>query len=101
MALSEVPPQVEPPPRATPKCAGRPSESAPSLYALSTGLVAAATSWFLLKELGPLLRPLILAVFLAYLIVPIHQWFRRRISPTASAAVIVGGTLLLVWGLAM
>ena len=72
-----------------------------SLYALAACLVVAATSWFLLKELGPLLRPIILAVFLAYLIVPIDQWLRRRIPGIASAAVIVGATLILVWGLAM
>ena len=48
--------------------------------ALAAGLVIAATSWFLLKELGPLLRPLVLAIFLAYLVVPIHQWLRRHIS---------------------
>jgi AI-2 transport protein TqsA len=72
-----------------------------SLHAVAACLVVAATSWFLLKELGPLLRPIILAVFLAYLIVPIDQWLRRRIPGIASAAVIVGATLVLVWGLAM
>jgi AI-2 transport protein TqsA len=101
MTLSEIPPQVEPLPRATPERAGRPGEETRSLFALAACLVVAAASWFLLKELGPLLRPLILAVFLAYLVVPIHQRLRRRISAPASAAVIVVGTLLLLWGLAM
>src|SRR5262249_37390048 len=43
----------------------------------------------------------ILAVFLAYLIVPIQRWLAQRIPAMAAAAVIVGGTLALFWGLAM
>src|SRR3954453_2578196 len=101
MTISESTPQVSPPPRSISERTGRTSEVSPSLYSLAACLVIAATSWFLLKELAPLLRPLVLAVFLAYLVVPIHQRLRRRISATASAAVIVGGTLVLVWGLAM
>ena len=36
-------------------------------------VVGAAGCWYLLKELAPLLRPLILAVFLAYTILPVHR----------------------------
>jgi uncharacterized membrane protein YkvA (DUF1232 family) len=43
-----------------------------SLYFLAACLVIVATAWFLLKELAPLMRPLILAVFVAYVVVPIH-----------------------------
>jgi predicted PurR-regulated permease PerM len=46
------------------------------LYALATAVVCLAGGWYLLKELAPLPRPLILAVFLAYTIVPVH----RRLS---------------------
>ena len=101
MDLPEIPPDVNPLPSAAPGHSGGPWEEPRSLYALAACLVVATTSWFLLKELGPLLRPLILAVFLAYLVVPIHQWLRRRISATTSAALIVGGTLALFWGLAV
>lgn len=100
MILTEARHQADPPPPGTSK-APAPREEPLSLYALTAGLVAMATSWFLLRELGPLLRPLVLAVFLAYLVVPIHQWLRRRTSATVSTFVIVGGTLALFWWLAM
>ena len=101
MSLSESPPQVEALPLATSRRTRSMREDLYSLYALAACLVAAATSWYLLKELGPLLRPLVLAALLAYLVVPIHQRLRRHISATKSAAVIVGGTLVLIWGLAV
>jgi AI-2 transport protein TqsA len=96
-----TPSQVDPLPHATPELPSPHGLDLRSLYALAACLVVAATSWFLLKELGPLMRPIILAVFLAYLIVPIDQWLRRRVPAIASAALIVGATLVLVWGLAM
>src|SRR5580693_7247503 len=96
-----TPSQVDPLPHATPELPSPQGLDLHSLYALAACLVVAATSWFLLKELGPLMRPIILAVFLAYLIVPIDQWLRRRVPAIASAALIVGATLVLVWGLAM
>ena len=92
---------VDPVPNATRGLLGRPAADLGALYALAACLVVAVTSWFLLKELGPLLKPIILAILLAYLIVPIDQWLRRRIPAIASAAVIVGATLALLWGLAM
>lgn len=98
---SEIPPRIESLPRAIPVRRRRASEETRSLYALTACLVAAATSWFLLKELEPLLRPLVLAVFLAYLIVPIHLRLRHRIGATVSAILIVGGTCLILWGVAI
>ena len=68
---------------------------------LAACLVIAATSWFLLKELGPLLKPLVLAILLAYLIAPIDFWLRRRIPAIATVAVIVGVTLAILWGFAL
>jgi AI-2 transport protein TqsA len=54
------------------------------LYALAAVVVCAAGCWYLLKELAPLLRPLILAVFLAYTILPVHhrlsQWVPSRLA---------------------
>ena len=101
MTISGITPQVTQPPSSGPERPGPSGDGSPSLYALAAGLVVVATAWFLLKELAPLLRPLVLAVFLAYLVVPVHQRLRRHISAPASAAVIVLGTLALFWGLAM
>jgi predicted PurR-regulated permease PerM len=47
------------------------------LYALTAAVLCAAGGWYLLKELAPLLRPLTLAVFLAYTILPAHRALRR------------------------
>jgi AI-2 transport protein TqsA len=55
---------------------------------VATFLVIAAASWYLLKELAPILRPLLLAVFLAYIILPVRAEFARKSSP-------VGGHILL------
>ncbi len=49
------------------------------LFATAAALFIAVASWYLLKELAPLLRPLVLAVFLAYRILPAHQALRRRV----------------------
>ena len=47
------------------------------LYALAAAVFIAVGSWYLLKELAPLLRPLVLAVFLVYTILPARQALRR------------------------
>ena len=49
------------------------------LYALAAAVFIAVGSWYLLKELAPLLRPLVLAVFLAYTILPAHHALRQRV----------------------
>ena len=61
--------------------AARPVLSRPELfplYALAAAIICAAGGWYLLKELGPLLRPFVLAVFLAYTVRPMHQALRGR-----------------------
>src|SRR6516225_3619235 len=75
------------------------------LFAVTAAVVCAAGGWYLLKELAPLLRPLILAVFLAYTIVPVHRRLSHRV-PTGLAgpllallaAVAVLGMAALVYG---
>ena len=84
----------------TPQLPGRANGDLDPIYVIAACLVVAATSWFLLTELRSLLRPVVLAVLLAYLIAPIDEWLRRRIPAFAAAAVIVAATLILFWGLA-
>jgi AI-2 transport protein TqsA len=48
------------------------------LYALAAAVLCVAGGWYLLKELAPLLRPLVLAVFLAYTILPAQRVLERR-----------------------
>jgi AI-2 transport protein TqsA len=97
MSISELG-SVQP---ATPQPPGRAGEDLRPPYGIAACLVIAATSWFLLKELGPLLKPIVLAILLAYLIAPIDFWLRRRIPAIATVAVIVGVTLAILWGLAL
>jgi AI-2 transport protein TqsA len=74
------------------------------LYALAAAVVCAAGGWYLLKELAPLLRPLVLAVFLAYTILPVHrrlsQWVPSRLAGlllALLAVVAVVGMAVLVY----
>jgi AI-2 transport protein TqsA len=62
-------------------------------------LVIAATGWYLLKEFAPLLRPLFLATFFCYVILPSHRRLTQRIPPFASIVVLAGvsvGFMVLV-----
>jgi AI-2 transport protein TqsA len=77
--------------------------SLPTLYAVAACLVIAAASWFLLKELASLLRPLFLAIFLAYIILPIQSRlrengrglvFRSAVVVAVLSAVVVFATLI-------
>ncbi len=52
-----------------------------------------AAAWYLLKELAPLLRPLFLAVFFCYVILPVHLRLKRRLPAVVSGAVIVFATV--------
>jgi AI-2 transport protein TqsA len=70
------------------------------LYALAAAVLCAAGSWYLLKELAPLLRPLVLAVFLAYTIVPAHQALSRRVPAKLAAPLLALVMAAAVLGLA-
>jgi AI-2 transport protein TqsA len=64
-------------------------------------LAVAGIGWYLLKELAPILRPLLLAFFLCYVILPSHYRLSRYI-PTAAADVLLaagsaGLLALLAW----
>jgi AI-2 transport protein TqsA len=80
---------------------GRPGSDPGTLTQIAAGLVVAGVSWYLLKELAPLLRPLLLAVFLGYVILPLHLRLARTIPRVASVAVLVFGSvgLLVLLGL--
>jgi AI-2 transport protein TqsA len=71
------------------------------LYAMTAVLVCAAGGWYLLKELAPLLRPLTMAVFLAYMIRPVHQSLRRWVPANVAGLLLFLIVAALVLGLAM
>ena len=71
------------------------------LYAVAAAVVCAAGAWYLLRELAPLLRPLILAVFLAYTILPAHRALRRRVPAKLSGPLLALLVAAVVLGLAV
>ena len=71
------------------------------LQAAAAVLVIAAAGWFLLEQLAPLLRPLLIAVFLAYVLMPYHSRLRKRVGAPASIGILAGLTAAALVGLAM
>jgi AI-2 transport protein TqsA len=80
---------------------GRPRRDLVPLYAMAAALICAAGGWYLLKELAPLLRPLAMAVFLAYTIVPVHRSLSRRVSSKVAGPLLVLIVAAFVLGLAV
>jgi predicted PurR-regulated permease PerM len=72
-----------------------------TLYAVAAFLVGTAAAWYLLKELAPLLRPLFLAVFLAYVIMPVRLALQRRSRGAASFVVLAIVALSFLFGVAL
>lgn len=66
-----------------------PTAEAPTLATSARWVVILAGTYFLLRELGPILKPLFLAVLLGYVILPVHlqvkKWVPGRLSLLASA----------------
>lgn len=63
------------------------------LNTVAVCLVIAATAWFLLGQLASMFRPLFLAVFLCYVILPAHLRLKQRIPGVASIAVLTAVTV--------
>jgi AI-2 transport protein TqsA len=63
-------------------------------------LLATAAAWYLLKELAPLLRPLLLAVFLAYVILPVRLYVQGRIHGGVRSLALLAGLAVVLLGLA-
>ncbi len=70
-----------------------------NLATVTAYLIIAALSWYLLKEFAPLLRPLLLAVFLCYIILPVHHHLNYRLPSITSGLFLAGlsiGLLVMV-----
>lgn len=77
----------------------RPFEGQRDLRTAAACIVIAAGGWFLLREFAPVLRPLLLAIFLCYVILPAHRRLARHIPAFASIFVLGGvsvGILVLL-----
>lgn len=63
-------------------------------------LVGAAAGWYLMLQLASVLRPLLVAVFLAYVLMPYHSRLRKHVGTAASIGILVGVTAGVLVGLA-
>jgi AI-2 transport protein TqsA len=81
--------------------AATPAPDGGALTAVALCLVGAAAAWYLLKELAVLLRPLLLAVFLAYVVLPAQRRLRRQMPGPVSIAVLVVASVGLIYLLAL
>ena len=83
---------------------GRTARTRPDLvplFALAAAVMCAAGGWYLLKELAPLLRPLILAVFLAYTILPAHRALGQRVPAKLAGPLLALLVAAVILGLAV
>jgi AI-2 transport protein TqsA len=69
-------------------------------WAVLYWLLASACAWYLLKELAALLRPLLLAIFLAYVILPVRGYVRGQMRGGARSVVLLAGLTIVLLGLA-
>lgn len=65
-----------------------PTENA-TLKAASRWFLIAASGWYLLQQLGPVVKPLLLAVLIAYVLLPIYSQVKKR-TPRRFALVVFG-----------
>lgn len=64
-----------------------------TLPQIAVFLVIIAASWFMLKELAVLLRPLLLAILLCYVILPLHSRIHKGRSETTTIFLMAIGVL--------
>ena len=72
-----------------------------ALQTAAAVLVIVSAGWFLMVQLAPLLRPLLIAVFLAYVLMPYHSRLRKRVGAPASIGILAGLTAVALVGLAL
>jgi AI-2 transport protein TqsA len=70
------------------------------LESVALWIVILAGGWYLLRELGVILKPLLLAVLLGYIIIPIHTAVRRRFHGKVSVVVLAALPVIAILGLA-
>lgn len=63
-------------------------------------LAGAAAGWYLMLQLAPILRPLFIAAFLAYVLMPYHSRLRYKVGTPASLAILAGSTAAVLIALA-
>src|SRR6266542_5455649 len=62
-------------------------------------LVGAAAGWYLMLQLASVLRPLMVAAFLAYVLMPYHSRLRHHVGTPASLTILASSTAGILVGL--
>lgn len=83
------------PPKPTPLWA-----SLSTLRIAAYALVVAGASWYLLGQLATVLRPLLLAAFLGYVLMPYYNRLRLHVPVPVAIVLLAGTTTLVLLGLA-
>jgi len=96
-------PGTEPSPSASPVPKWRDPATIAAVATITQVVLAAAAGSYLLNQLAPVLQPLLVAVFLAYVLMPYHTRLRKHIGSPASLATLasVTGAVLMVLALAV
>jgi AI-2 transport protein TqsA len=72
-----------------------------ALTTVALCLLVAATAWYLLRQFAPLLRPLLLAVLLCYVILPAHLRLKQRMPGGAAVALMAAASVVTLFLLAL
>lgn len=73
----------------------------PSLVSAAAVMLIVGVSWWLLKELALVLRPLLVAVILAYVLMPYHSRLRKRVSAPVSLVLLAAVTIGVLLAVAL
>jgi len=63
-------------------------------------VIVAAGSWYLLGQLASVLRPLLMATFLGYVLMPYYNRLRKHVPVPVAIVLLAGSTTLVLLGLA-
>jgi predicted PurR-regulated permease PerM len=86
------PPRVLPP-HPAPQA---PAAEAPSLATAARWVVIIVGAYFLLRELGPILKPLFVAVLLGYVILPVHLAVKKQFPGRLALVVVAMLSVILL-----
>lgn len=64
-----------------------------NLRTAAYAVIVVVGSWYMLGQLKAVLRPLLMAVFLGYVLMPYYGRLRKRVSPLLAVSVLAGGAI--------
>ena len=80
---------------------GRRLTDSGALQAAAAAVVVVAGGWWMLGQLAAVLRPLLLAVFLAYVLMPYYGRLRKYLPTPVAIGLLAGATTAVLVGVAL